>query len=65
MAEAKAFKVEPTEKKLEVQISYGTYNEKPTMSLRCGMSNITFGQQKARNIVANIDAIRAFAERKN
>lgn len=65
MVEAKTFKVEPTERKLEVQISYSTYNEKPVMSIRCGMSNISFGQQKARNLIANIDAIKEFAERKN
>ena len=51
-------------KEYVVKISYSTYKDKPTMSIGTGFKDMCFGQQKAKMLVANIDAIREFAEGK-
>ena len=56
--------MQTTEKVYVVKITYGTYKEKPTMQIGTGFKDMCFGQQKAKMLVANIDAIREFANRK-
>jgi len=56
--------MEKTEKVYVLKITYGTYKEKPTMQIGTGFKDMCFGQMKAKMLVANIDAIREFAEKK-
>jgi len=53
-----------TKKEYVVKIAYSTYKDKPVMSIGTGFKDMCFGQQKAKMLVAHIDAIREFAERK-
>lgn len=56
--------IQTAEKVYVVKITYGTYKEKPTMQIGTGFKDMCFGQQKAKMLVANIDAIREFANKK-
>lgn len=53
-----------TKKEYVVKITYSTFKEKPVMQIGTGFKDMCFGQMKAKMLVANIDAIREFAERK-
>lgn len=51
-------------KEYVVKITYSTYKDKPMMQIGTGFKDLMFGQQKAKMLVDNIDAIKAFAEGK-